>query len=307
MVADAGLTEPVVHIVTQPVGSSTATSSSSRPGRSGTTSSSRWWPRVAAASRRCPGSPARWGQRPSRMSGPTARRSRRPSLVCAYSTGRAVRSPRGLLNAPDFSYRDSIFKRQPQSHVILAVAFELPRDDSAPIRYAELARTLGVEVGERAAGPAVREAVLRLRRTKGMVLDPNDRDTCSAGSFFTNPLVDAVPDGAPAWPQPDGRIKTSAAWLIENAGVGKGFRLPGSQAAVSSRHTLALTNIGDATTTQLLDLAREIRSRVRASVRHRTQARAGVLGLLSMSAIAYSDSSPAILPTPSTRSSSPSA
>lgn len=163
-----------------------------------------------------------------------------------------------------FGYRDSRFKRNPADHVVLAVAFDLPVGSSAPIRYAELARTLGVQVGESVPVADVRAAVLDLRRGKGMVLDPADADTRSVGSFFTNPFVDQVPEGAPGWPQPDGRHKTSAAWLIEHAGIHKGFRLPGSDVAVSSKHTLALTNRGGGTTAQLLDLAREIRDRVQA-------------------------------------------
>ena len=110
----------------------------------------------------------------------------------------------------------------------------------------------------------VRRAVLALRRGKGMVLDPADHDTWSAGSFFTNPVLgaDRVPEGAPAWPQPDGSVKTSAAWLIERAGFGKGY---GEGAArLSTKHTLALTNRGDATTADLLALAREIRDGVEA-------------------------------------------
>jgi len=161
-----------------------------------------------------------------------------------------------------FGYRDSVFKRNPADHVVLAVAFDLPVGSSAPIRYAELARTLGVEVGESVPVAEVRAAVLGLRRGKGMVLDPADPDTRSVGSFFTNPFVEVVPEGAPAWPQADGRYKTSAAWLIEQAGVRKGYRLPGAGVAVSSKHTLALTNPGEGTTAQLLDLARDIRDRV---------------------------------------------
>ena len=93
-----------------------------------------------------------------------------------------------------------------------------------------------------------------------MVLDPADHDTWSAGSFFTNPVVApaAVPEGAPAWPQPDGRVKTSAAWLIEQAGFTKGYGAPGP-AALSDKHALALTNRGSATTGDLLALAGEIR------------------------------------------------
>lgn len=109
----------------------------------------------------------------------------------------------------------------------------------------------------------VREAVLTLRRSKGMVLDAEDHDTWSAGSFFTNPLLDAtadVPAGAPQWPQPDGRVKTSAAWLIEHAGISKGFAI--GNAAVSSKHTLALTNQGGATAKELLALAAHVRGQV---------------------------------------------
>ena len=159
-----------------------------------------------------------------------------------------------------FGYRSSVFKNAPDDYVVLAVAFDLPEGPSAPIKYAELARRLGVEVGARVPLAAVRDAVLELRRGKGMVLDPADPDTRSAGSFFTNPFVDQVPDGAPGWPQPDGRVKTSAAWLIDHAGVHKGFAL-GPGAAVSSKHTLALTNRGG-TTADLLELARYIRGRV---------------------------------------------
>jgi len=160
-----------------------------------------------------------------------------------------------------FGYRSSFFKKHPGEYVVLAVAFDLPEGLSAPVKYAELAGLLQVELGQRVPVDAVRKAVLELRRGKGMVLDPTDPDTRSAGSFFTNPIVDHAPEGAPGWPQPDGRVKTSAAWLIERAGIHKGFALPGSGAAVSSKHTLALTNRGG-TTEDLLDLARHIRSRV---------------------------------------------
>ena len=107
-----------------------------------------------------------------------------------------------------------------------------------------------------------------------MVLDPDDHDTWSAGSFFTNPFVEpsALPEGAPAYPQPDGTVKTSAAWLIERAGFAKGLRR--RPVALSTKHTLALTNRGGATTAQLLALAREIRDGVRRRVRDRPRARA---------------------------------
>ena len=163
-----------------------------------------------------------------------------------------------------FTYRNSRFKADPARYAVLEVAFQLPLGDlSAPIGYAELARVLGVEPGSRAPMTEVREAVLGLRRSKGMVLDEADHDTWSAGSFFTNPLLDTaaeVPAGAPQWPQPDGRVKTSAAWLIEHAGVAKGYAI--GNAAVSSKHTLALTNRGNATAKELLALATHVRTQV---------------------------------------------
>ncbi len=172
-----------------------------------------------------------------------------------------------LLDGPqcEFSYRDSIFKRSKQ-YVVLAVAFALEHSRlGAPVRYAELAGRLGVEVGDRVPAADVRAAVLELRRGKGMVLDAGDHDTWSAGSFFTNPLLtqqeaSRLPEAAPRWPADDGRVKTSAAWLIEQAGFEKGYG-PGA-ARISTKHTLALTNRGGATTADLLALAREIRSGV---------------------------------------------
>jgi UDP-N-acetylmuramate dehydrogenase len=164
-----------------------------------------------------------------------------------------------------FGYRTSRFKADPSRHVVLSVTFQLRLGDlGAPVQYAELARTLGVEIGQRAPMKEVRAAVLSLRAGKGMVLDAADPDTWSAGSFFTNPVIDPdrVPDGAPAWPQPDGRVKTSAAWLIEHAGFSKGHGK--GRAGLSTKHTLALTNRGGATTAELLALAAEVRDGVRA-------------------------------------------
>jgi UDP-N-acetylmuramate dehydrogenase len=163
-----------------------------------------------------------------------------------------------------FGYRTSRFKQDPGRHVVLDVTFQLPLGTyGAPLAYAELARALNLEVGQRALIESVREGVLALRTRKGMVLDPADHDTWSAGSFFTNPVVgpDAVPDDAPAWPQPDGAVKTSAAWLIEHAGFGKGYG--NDSVSLSTKHTLALTNRGSATTDGLLALARELRDGVR--------------------------------------------
>ena len=165
-----------------------------------------------------------------------------------------------------FGYRTSRFKQKPGRHVVLEVTFLLRQGTlGTPVAYAELARALGVGIGDRAPLADVRAAVLSLRSGKGMVLDPDDHDTWSAGSFFTNPVVDPadVPAGAPAWPQPDGRVKTSAAWLIEHAGFDKGYG--DGQVALSSKHTLALTNRGRATTAELLRLAREVRDGVEAA------------------------------------------
>jgi UDP-N-acetylmuramate dehydrogenase len=185
------------------------------------------------------------------------------------------------LRPPDcrFTYRNSVFKGSDR-YVVLDVTYALTRGTlSQPIRYAELARTLGVSIGERVPLRAAREAVLSLRRRKGMVLDPSDPDTRSAGSFFTNPILSdeqlAELDRrvaerlgpqvrAPRYPEAGGRTKTSAAWLIERAGFTKGHgRGP---VRISTKHTLALTNPnGSASTADLLALAREVRDGVRAA------------------------------------------
>ncbi len=166
-----------------------------------------------------------------------------------------------------FGYRTSRFKAEPGRYVVLDVAFQLKLGTlGSPIRYAELAAALGVEVGDRAPIEAVREAVLALRTRKGMVLDPADYDTWSAGSFFTNPVLSAesaarlLPADAPKWAQADGTVKTSAAWLIEQAGFAKGYG--DERVSLSTKHTLALTNRGGARTSDLLALAREVRTGV---------------------------------------------
>jgi UDP-N-acetylmuramate dehydrogenase len=165
-----------------------------------------------------------------------------------------------------FGYRTSRFKSDPGRFLVLSVTFQLPLGSmSQPIRYPELARALGIEVGQRAPAPEVRQAVLALRTAKGMVLAEDDHDTWSVGSFFTNPLISSaqartLPPEAPRFNQADGMIKTSAAWLIERAGFGKGY---GNGAArLSRKHTLALTNRGGATAADLLSLARQIRAGV---------------------------------------------
>jgi UDP-N-acetylmuramate dehydrogenase len=197
--------------------------------------------------------------------------------VVAYDrrTGETVTIP----NADcAFSYRHSCFKENPDRFVVLRVRFELEDAGglSAPVKYAETARALGVEPGDRVPVAIARETVLKLRAGKGMVLDPEDHDTWSAGSFFTNPVLpdeeyekflarvrhrlgdEVVP---PAYPAGQGYTKTSAAWLIDKAGFTKGYGT--GPARISTKHTLALTNRGGATTEGLLALAREVVAGVR--------------------------------------------
>jgi UDP-N-acetylmuramate dehydrogenase len=177
-----------------------------------------------------------------------------------------------------FGYRSSAFKRSlapgavTGRFVVLRVTFALVADKlSMPVSYPELARALAVDAGGRAPLADVRAAVLGLRRGKGMVLDPADPDTRSAGSFFVNPVLTAgqfaaleraAGAGVPHYPAGPGQLKVPAAWLIERAGFGKGYRHPGG-ARISAKHTLALVNPGGASTTSLLALAAEIRDGVR--------------------------------------------
>ncbi len=178
--------------------------------------------------------------------------------------------------ACDFRYRESRLKDEPGRWLVLGVTFALAKNvQSAPISYAELARALGVAEGARAPLARVRETVIELRRGKGMVLDPSDADSTSAGSFFMNPIVaDAdlpaiearirakLGDGpkVPRFPATPGRTKLPAAWLIERAGFAKGF---GEGAVgISRKHTLALVHRGGGTTRELLALARTVRDGV---------------------------------------------
>jgi len=207
-----------------------------------------------------------------------------PLVDCAfgYRTSLLKRS----LHAPSTSQGSSPSWGPTPRYVVLDLTLQMYLGDlSAPIAYAELADRLGVAVGERARTPEVRAAVLELRRGKGMVLDAADPDTWSAGSFFTNPVLaaenaDALPAAAPRFPVRSGRlatssgpnlgvadpalVKTSAAWLIEHAGFGRGYGLPGA-VGLSTKHALALTNRGDGTTAELLALAATIRDGVRAT------------------------------------------
>ena len=166
----------------------------------------------------------------------------------------------------EFSYRNSHFKAHPGRYVILDVQFNLRMGEvTTAITYAELAKKLGVEVGEKASVLETRKAVLELRSAKGMLLNPSDRDSWSAGSFFTNPIVTKeiaaqLPEGAPQWPTADGMIKMSAAWLIEHSGVHKGDSHGGAR--VSTKHVLALTNAGNATATDIAELAKSAQKSV---------------------------------------------
>lgn len=171
----------------------------------------------------------------------------------------------------EFGYRTSAFKRAPGRHVVLAVELAVRPGAPAPIRYAELARVLGD--GASPSVDAVRSAVLELRRGKSMVIEPDDPNRRSVGSFFTNPIVPAERAATlaervradhgelPSWPAGEGQTKLAAAWLIEKSGVSKGLRR--GNVGVSTRHSLALVHHGGGTTRELLALAREIRDRVR--------------------------------------------
>lgn len=192
---------------------------------------------------------------------------------------RQEQAVRTFMNADcAFTYRHSRFKGHSR-YVVLDVLFQFEVATlSRPVAYAALAKGLGVDLGTRVSLSDAREAVLAQRRSRGMVLDDADPDTWSCGSFFTNPilsrrefddLVERVGERLgwegptpPRFAEPDGRVKTSAAWLIDQAGFGKGFGLPAA-AALSTKHTLAVTNRGGATTSDVLALARQVRDGVR--------------------------------------------
>jgi len=167
----------------------------------------------------------------------------------------------------EFSYRNSYFKAHPGRYVVLEVQFQIRRGEfSDPITYIELSRKLGIEPGDKAPVAATRAAVLELRASKGMLLKSDDHDSWSAGSFFTNPIVsqqaaDQLPDAAPKWPLTDGRVKVSAAWLIENSGIHKGDEVGGAR--ISTKHVLALSNSGSATASDIAELAKRARNQVK--------------------------------------------
>ena len=182
-------------------------------------------------------------------------------VVTAVRVWDRVQSAEQVLTAAEcgFGYRDSRLKREPGRFVVLTVSFELePGELSRPIGYAELARTLGVELGDRAPLADVRAAVLELRRGKGMVWDLADPTSRSAGSFFTNPVVPVqrAVEGCPSWPAGDGMVKLSAAWLVQHAGFGRGTRH--GRVGTSPRHSLALTTEPGATAEELLAFSEKI-------------------------------------------------
>lgn len=178
-----------------------------------------------------------------------------------------------VLEAKDlqFGYRDSVIKRG-RPGVITWVEFELQKLDglSRPLYSTQIAAALGAEMGQQVSLADVRESVLKLRASKGMVLDPNDPDSVSCGSFFTNPIVSdkvarTLPFEAPKYESEDDdglTVKLSAAWLIENAGIEKGFSIAGSKAAISAKHSLAIINRGGATADEILQLAQYVQMRV---------------------------------------------
>jgi UDP-N-acetylmuramate dehydrogenase len=224
-----------------------------------------------------------------------------------YLTGEIQRIPAAQLG---LGYRTSLLKQGRQG-LVLSIELELLEGNaagaalSAPIGYDQLAHSLGVRIGDRVPLDDLRATVLGLRASKGMVLDPSDRDSFSAGSFFTNPIVSenfarGLPAATPRWPTspeehdlsvPLGeepaipalvgeyQVKLSAAWLIEQAGISRGFSLPGSRAAVSSRHTLALVNKGGATADEILQLARFVQTRVFAEFGVRLQPEPVLVGV----------------------------
>ena len=187
-----------------------------------------------------------------------------------YESGELViLEPRDL----KFGYRDSAIKRG-RSGIITWIELELIDLEglSRPLYSGQIAGALGAQMGQHVSLKEVRDSVLKLRAAKGMVLDSKDPNSVSCGSFFTNPIVSdsfarTISSDAPKWEtqEDDGlTVKLSAAWLIEQSGIGKGFSLPGSNAAISSKHALAIVNRGGATGEQIAELARYIQERVAA-------------------------------------------
>jgi len=183
----------------------------------------------------------------------------------------------------EFEYRNSHFKSHPGRYVVLDVQFNLRQGEfTTPITYQELANKLGITVGDKAGIVETRKAVLELRASKGMLLNPKDQDSWSAGSFFTNPIIskeiaDTLPADAPRWPTQDGRVKTSAAWLIEKSGIHKGDTHGGAR--VSTKHVLALTNSGNATANEIAELAKTAKQAVQQKFGITLEAEVNLIGI----------------------------
>lgn len=184
----------------------------------------------------------------------------------------------------ELAYRSSALKHGRRG-VVVAIELALEESTTSVVKYEQLASALGVSVGDTVSAAQVRETVLALRASKGMVLDPLDPDSVSCGSFFTNPIVSenfarSLPAHAPRWLEADDRnVKLSAAWLIEQAGVTRGFSLPGSGAAISKKHSLAIVNRGGATAAQIAELARFVKAVVLAQFGVRLQVEPVAVGL----------------------------
>jgi UDP-N-acetylmuramate dehydrogenase len=186
------------------------------------------------------------------------------------------RTGRVVTLAPEecgFAYRDSVFKRSPDRFIVLEVRYRLVPGGPPALGHAELARYLEARGAATPALGDVRSAVLAIRRSKSMVLDPDDPNRRSCGSFFLNPVL--VPEevarlearagrdpSMPRWPTPDGRVKLSAAWLIERAGFARGLRA--GAVGLSSRHTLAIVCHDGASARDVVALARRLRAGVEA-------------------------------------------
>ena len=167
-----------------------------------------------------------------------------------------------------FAYRQSVFKQDiSRRYVVLAVTFLLTPGGMPRLRYPQLQTALGQQ-----SAPTLeqtRQAVLRLRRTKGMIHDANDANSRSCGSFFTNPIV-SVEEAArvsksagtdvPQWTVPDGSAKLSAAWLIERTGFSRGTRR--GTVGLSEHHSLAIVNLGEARAAEVVALGREVQAAV---------------------------------------------
>jgi len=199
-----------------------------------------------------------------------------------YLTGEVETMPADRLG---LGYRSSIFK-EGRRGLVLSIDLELTDQGglSRPIASQQLATAIGAALDDRIPVRTIRDAVLALRRVKGMVLDPADPDTTSAGSFFTNPIVAAsfareLPQDAAQWPMEPDRVKLSAAWLIERAGIGRGFSLPGSRAGISSKHTLAIVNTGGSSAADIVELARFVQERVRNEFGIALQPEPGYVGM----------------------------